>query len=130
MSTQHDGRSRARSSGSIDSRCVRWSSGGRARRRSRRHGRSGRSHFFPAYLVGFLYWLGISLGCIGLTMLHHLVGGSWGLVIRRPLESGAMNVLPLALLFVPIAFGVQVALSVGAGRIGRPRGGRRTQSCI
>ena len=40
-------------------------------------------------------------------MLHHLVGGSWGLVIRRPLESGAMNVLPLAVLFVPIAFGVQ-----------------------
>jgi hypothetical protein len=63
-------------------------------------------HFFPAYLVGFLYWLGISLGCVGLTMLHHLVGGSWGLVIRRPLESGAMNVLPLALLFVPIALGV------------------------
>jgi hypothetical protein len=63
-------------------------------------------HFFPAYLVGFLYWLGISLGCLGLTMLHHLVGGSWGLVIRRPLESGAMNVLPLAVLFVPIAFGI------------------------
>ena len=63
-------------------------------------------HFFPSYLVGFLYWLGISLGCVGLTMLHHLVGGSWGLVIRRPLETGAMNVLPLALLFVPIALGV------------------------
>ncbi len=43
---------------------------------------------------------------MGLTMLHHLVGGSWGLVIRRPLESGAMNVLPLALLFLPIALGV------------------------
>ena len=64
-------------------------------------------HFFPSYLVGFLYWLGISLGCVGLTMLHHLVGGSWGLVIRRPLESGAMTVLPLTLLFVPIALGVQ-----------------------
>jgi hypothetical protein len=63
-------------------------------------------HFFPSYLVGFLFWLGISLGCLGLTMLHHLVGGSWGLVIRRPLEAGAMNVLPLAVLFVPIAFGL------------------------
>ena len=59
------------------------------------------AHFFPSYLVGYLFWLGISLGCVGLTMLHHLVGGSWGLVIRRPLESGAMNVLPLALLFLP-----------------------------
>ena len=74
---------------------------------ARRHGPIWPVHFFPAYLVGFLYWLGISLGCMGLIMLHHLVGGSWGLVIRRPLESGAMTVLPLALLFVPIAFGVQ-----------------------
>jgi hypothetical protein len=63
--------------------------------------------FFPAYLVGFLYWLGITLGCVGLTLLHHLTGGSWGLVIRRPLESGAMNVLPLAFFFAPIALGVQ-----------------------
>jgi hypothetical protein len=65
------------------------------------------AHFFPAYLVAFLYWLGISLGCAGLTMLHHLVGGSWGLVIRRPLESGAMNVLLLAVLFLPIGLEVQ-----------------------
>jgi hypothetical protein len=65
------------------------------------------AHFFPAYLVGYLYWVGIALGCIGLTMLHHLVGGSWGLVIRRPLEAGAATVIPLALLFLPIAFGVR-----------------------
>ncbi len=64
-----------------------------------------KDHFFPAYLVGFLFWLGISLGCIGFTMLHFLTGGSWGLVIRRPLEAGAATVLPLALLFLPLAFG-------------------------
>ena len=29
-----------------------------------------------------------------LTMLHHLVGGSWGLLIRRPLEAAAMTLLP------------------------------------
>jgi hypothetical protein len=40
-------------------------------------------------------------------MLHHLVGGSWGLVIRRPLESGAMNVLPMAVLFIPVALGIE-----------------------
>lgn len=67
----------------------------------------GPAHFFAAYLVGFLFWLGISLGCAGLTMLHHLVGGSWGLVIRRPLESGAMNVLLMAVVFVPIGLEVQ-----------------------
>jgi hypothetical protein len=56
-----------------------------------------------SYLVAFLYWIGITLGCIGLTMLHHLVGGQWGLPIRRPMEAGASNVIPLAVLFVPLA---------------------------
>ena len=39
-------------------------------------------------------------------LLHHLVGGAWGLLIRRPMGAAAM-VLPLmAVLFVPIALGV------------------------
>ena len=63
-------------------------------------------HFFAPYLVGYLFWLGIALGCMGLTMLHHLVGGSWGLVIRRPLEAGGATVPVLALLFLPIALGI------------------------
>jgi hypothetical protein len=39
-------------------------------------------------------------------MLHHLVGGSWGLLIRRPMESGAAAILPLAVLFAPLALGL------------------------
>jgi hypothetical protein len=62
--------------------------------------------FYPSYLVGYLFWVGIALGCSGLTLLHHLVGGSWGLPIRRPLESGAAAILPLALLFLPVAMGL------------------------
>jgi hypothetical protein len=65
-------------------------------------------HFFAAYLVGYLFWLGIVLGSLGLAMLHHLVGGSWGLVIRRPLEAGAATVPLMALLFVPVALGMPV----------------------
>jgi hypothetical protein len=65
------------------------------------------AQFFSAYLLGYLFWIGIALGCIGLTMLHHLVGGAWGLPIRRPLEAGAATVIPLALLFLPVAFGLQ-----------------------
>lgn len=57
---------------------------------------------WPAYLVGFLFWLGIALGCISLTMLHHLTGGNWGLVIRRPLEAGGATVPLMALLFLPL----------------------------
>ena len=38
--------------------------------------------FFASYLVGFLFWIGIAQGSLGITMLHHLVGGSWGLPVR------------------------------------------------
>jgi hypothetical protein len=62
--------------------------------------------FLPAYLVGFLFWFGVAFGCIGLAWLQHLVFAGWGMAIRRPLEAGAMTILPLALLFVPILLGM------------------------
>ena len=67
----------------------------------------GAKGFFPAYLVAFLFWCGLSLGCMAATMLHHLVGGGWGLVIRRPLEAGAATIAAMAALFVPIFFGMR-----------------------
>jgi hypothetical protein len=39
-------------------------------------------------------------------MLAHLVGGTWGAVIRRPLESGARLLPLMAVLFIPIIFGM------------------------
>ena len=63
---------------------------------------STREQFFHSYLLGFMLWLGASLGSMAFLMIQHLTGGKWGMVIRRPLEA-AMNVLPLmALLFIPI----------------------------
>lgn len=62
--------------------------------------------FFPAYLYAYLFWLGIALGSLAIAMLHHLTGGGWGFVIRRILEA-AFGTLPLlALLFVPLLFGL------------------------
>src|SRR5215470_8316737 len=62
-----------------------------------------RSQFFRSYLLGFMFWLGISLGSMTFLMIQHLTGGKWGMVIRRPLEA-AMRVLPLMLiLFIPLA---------------------------
>ncbi|MDB5351494.1 MAG: hypothetical protein JWN86_2741 [Planctomycetota bacterium] len=62
--------------------------------------------FYPAYLVAYLFWAGIAIGCIMLLMLHYLVGGEWGLVLRRPMEAGAMTILPMAILFIPIGLGL------------------------
>jgi hypothetical protein len=57
------------------------------------------------YLIGFMLWLGLSLGCMVILMIQHLSGGLWGLSIRRVLEA-ASRVLPLMLvLFVPIVLG-------------------------
>ncbi len=63
--------------------------------------------FFPAYLVAFLFWTGISLGSIGLTFLHHVVGGSWALPLRRPFEAAASLIVLMALFFVPILLGIR-----------------------
>jgi hypothetical protein len=65
-----------------------------------------RPQFFQAYLFAYVFWLGIALGCLGIIMLHNLSGGGWGVAIRGLLESG-MNTLPLlALLFLPLLFGL------------------------
>jgi hypothetical protein len=39
-------------------------------------------------------------------MLHHLVGGGWGFVIRRLLEAGTRTFVVLAALFIPLLFGL------------------------
>lgn len=62
--------------------------------------------FFRSYLLAYVFWVGISLGSLGVVMLHHLTGGGWGFVIRRLLESGTRTLPLMALLFVPLLFGM------------------------
>jgi hypothetical protein len=53
-----------------------------------------------------LFWLGLSLGCFAVAIIHHLTGGQWGNATRRFLEAGFMTLPLMALLFVPIFFGL------------------------
>lgn len=62
--------------------------------------------FFQSYLVAYITWLSLSLGLLAITMLHYLVGGNWGRVIRRILEAGSKTLWLVALMFVPVALGV------------------------
>ncbi len=62
--------------------------------------------FFRAYLFAYLFWLGLALGCFAIAMIHHLTGGRWGFVARRFLEAGFMTLPLLAILFIPIFFGL------------------------
>lgn len=63
--------------------------------------------FFLAYLFGHFFFLGISLGSLGLLMIHHLTGGYWGYSVRRFLEAAVGNLALLAILFVPLFFGLR-----------------------
>jgi hypothetical protein len=63
--------------------------------------------FFRAYLVGWVYWVGVALGCLAISMLHHLTRGAWGLVVRRVLEAAARTLPLLLVLFLPLVFGLR-----------------------
>ena len=64
-------------------------------------------NFLHSYLLAFIFVLGLSLGSLGLLMLQHLTGGHWGIVIRRPLESATRSLPLVAVLFLPIFFGMK-----------------------
>lgn len=62
--------------------------------------------FFRSYLPAFIFVFGLALGSLALLMLQHMTGGAWGLMIRRLLEAGARTLPIVALMFVPIALGL------------------------
>jgi hypothetical protein len=62
--------------------------------------------FFRSYLYAFVFWVGLSVGCMVWLMIQYLTGGAWGVMIRRVCES-AIKTLPMWLvLFVPLIFGI------------------------
>jgi len=65
------------------------------------------TQFFRSYLFAFVFWVGAALGCSAILMLHHLVGGRWGFPLRRCLESGTRTLYLMAVLAVPLLFGLR-----------------------
>jgi len=62
--------------------------------------------FYRSYLFSYLFYLGLTLGCLALLMLQYLSGGAWGIVIRRITESATRTIPWLAALFIPILIGI------------------------
>ncbi len=62
--------------------------------------------FYRSYLMGYLFWLGLTLGSLGIVMMQYLTGGAWGVITRRTLESATRTLPVLALLFIPVAIGI------------------------
>jgi hypothetical protein len=76
-------------------------------------GRDQFLHFRPgqllrSWLFGWVFWFGLSLGSLGVIMMHHLLGGGWGYLIRRFGEAASLCVPVMALLFVPIILSVWI----------------------
>jgi hypothetical protein len=60
------------------------------------------AQFMHSYLLGYMWWLEMTLGCLALLMTQFLTGGSWGMVLRRFFEAGSRCLWLMALLFLPI----------------------------
>jgi hypothetical protein len=59
--------------------------------------------FWAAYFFGYVFWLILTVGCLTLTTLHHVIRGAWGVAILRILEAGNKNLPIMAALFIPLA---------------------------
>jgi hypothetical protein len=66
----------------------------------------GWQKFFQSYLFAYVFWTVVSLGCLGVLMLHHMTGGWWGYPIRRIVEAGSRLLPFMAVLFIPLVFGL------------------------
>jgi hypothetical protein len=66
------------------------------------------AQFFRSYLVAYLFWSNVAVGCLSLALIHNLTGGFWGQVVRRLLEAGTRTLILLPVLFVPVGLGLGV----------------------
>lgn len=65
-----------------------------------------RQQLLRSYLFAYLYWTGMALGCLAVLLMHHVVGGKWGMLIRRLCEAGARTLPLMAILLVPVLLGM------------------------
>jgi hypothetical protein len=67
-----------------------------------------RDQFLRSYLFADMFWTGMALGCLGILLMHHTVGGKWGMVIRRLCEAGARTIPFMAIFLVPVFLGIRI----------------------
>lgn len=62
--------------------------------------------FFRSYLLAFVFWTGLTVGCLGVLMMQYVTGGRWGKILQRPLEAASLTLPLLAVLFAPVLLGL------------------------
>jgi hypothetical protein len=66
----------------------------------------GVGYLLETYLVSFALLLSLSLGALFFVMLQHATRAGWSVVVRRIAEGIACNVGPMAILAIPIVWGM------------------------
>ncbi len=62
--------------------------------------------FYISYLIGWVFCLSLALGAMFFVLIQHLTKARWSVVVRRLAESLGWSVPLLALLSIPIFFGI------------------------
>ena len=65
-----------------------------------------REQLLRSYLFAYLYWTGMAVGCLAILLLHHVVGGKWGMLLRRMCEAGSRTLPFMGLLLIPVLLGM------------------------
>lgn len=65
-----------------------------------------RAQFFRSYLWAYVFWVGLSVGCMAWLMAQYLTGGAWGVMVRRVAESSAKTIPLWIVFFIPLIFGL------------------------
>ncbi len=63
--------------------------------------------FFFSWLVSFLFFLSLGLGALFFVLIQYASQGGWGIVVRRIGETVFATIPVMAVLFVPLLFGLQ-----------------------
>jgi hypothetical protein len=69
-------------------------------------GRGMPERLLASWLVAFVFFLSIALGCLYFALIHTAMQGAWGVVVRRVAENAAGTLPLFALLFLPVALGL------------------------
>src|SRR4026209_1634693 len=69
-------------------------------------GPSNPRQFFFSWLVSFLFFMSLALGALFFVLIQYAAQGGWGVVLRRIGETVFSTIPVMAVLFVPLLFGL------------------------
>ena len=62
--------------------------------------------FFFSWLMAYLFFLSLALGALFFTLFMYACQGGWGIVVRRLCETVFATIPVMAVLFIPVLFGL------------------------